>query len=107
MSGLSNIWRLDSYFCQITDINPIAGLVTLTSLWLSGNQVSNIEPLLNLVNLRILKLQSNQIVDIVTLVNNTGIDNGDEIELQNNPLSDISINTYIPQLEARGVTVNQ
>jgi len=32
---------------------------------------------------------------------------GDEIWLENNLLSDTSMNTYIPQLEARGVVINQ
>jgi len=30
---------------------------------------------------------------------------GDYLMLYNNPLNDISINTYIPQLKARGVGV--
>lgn len=64
-------------------------------------------PLLNLVNLIKLNLHDNDIVDIETLVNNSGINSGDEIWLESNPLSDTSINTYIPQLEARGVTVHQ
>jgi hypothetical protein len=39
------------------------------------------------------------------LVDNPGIDADDEVYLWNNPLNSDSINTYIPELEARGVTV--
>ena len=44
----------------------------------------------------------NQISDIEALVNNPGLADGDWVWLGNNPLSETSVNTYIPQLEARG-----
>jgi len=40
------------------------------------------------------------------LVQNEGLGTGDEVALNENPLSPDSINIYIPQLEARGVTVD-
>jgi len=52
-----------------------------------------------------LALGHNQISDIVPLVENEGLGTGDRVYLFDNPLSDDSINIYIPQLEARGVTV--
>jgi len=39
------------------------------------------------------------------LVNNPGLLQGDEVYLSNNPLSATSVNTYMPQLRARGVIV--
>jgi hypothetical protein len=39
-------------------------------------------------------------------VDNEGLSQGDEVYLHDNPLSSDSINTYIPQLEARGVEVH-
>jgi len=39
------------------------------------------------------------------LVDNPGLEEGEEVELDNNPLSPYSINIYMPGLEARGVTV--
>jgi len=39
-------------------------------------------------------------------VENEGLGEWDEVYLADNPLSDDSINIYIPQLEARGVTVD-
>jgi len=62
--------------------------------------------LANLTSLTVLDLQTNQISDIAPLVNNPGLSAGDTVFLENNPLSDTSINTYIPQLEARGVIIN-
>jgi hypothetical protein len=50
-------------------------------------------------------LDSNQIVDISFLVANIGLAEGDKISLQNNPLSSLSLNTYITQPRNRGVTV--
>ena len=70
-----------------------------------GNQIVGISALQGLNNLESININDNSVLDILPLVNNTGIDNGDSIWLENNPLSETSINTYIPQLEARGVTV--
>jgi len=39
------------------------------------------------------------------LVNNTGLSSGDEVYIQDNPLSTDSLDTYIPQLQNNGVTV--
>ncbi|MFC2000428.1 hypothetical protein ACFLXE_06715 [Chloroflexota bacterium] len=67
--------------------------------------MSDISPLQNLTSLKDVDLRANQITDIQTLVDNTGLSDGDQVSLSGNPLSDTSINTYIPQLEARGVQV--
>jgi hypothetical protein len=40
------------------------------------------------------------------LVQNAGLGPGDKVYLTWNPLSSDSINIYIPQLQARGVTVS-
>jgi len=40
------------------------------------------------------------------LVDNPGLGEGDYVSLGNNPLSSDSINTYVPQLRARGVAVD-
>jgi len=52
-----------------------------------------------------LGLMQNPINDISPLVDNTGLGEGDDVILVSNPLSGESINVYIPELEARGVTV--
>jgi len=61
--------------------------------------------LINLTNLHLLKIGNNYISNINPLVQNQGFGANDKINLVGNPLSDISINTYIPQLRARGVIV--
>jgi len=40
------------------------------------------------------------------LVHNEGLATGDRVDLRRNPLSSDSVNIYIPQLQARGVTVD-
>jgi len=51
-------------------------------------------------------LWHNQISDIFPLVQNQGINSGDTINLGGNPLSDLSIDTYIPELKNRGANVS-
>ena len=90
---------------RISDISPLANLTSLISLSLSRNRISDISPLANLTSLTYLSLSTNQISDISPLVHNEGLSEGDKAYLSGNPLSSDSINIYIPQLEARGVTV--
>jgi len=78
----------------------------LTELYLYWNQIIDISPLANLTSLTNLWLMEMQISDISPLVDNEGLSTGDNIDLWGNPLSTDSINTYIPQLEARGVFVH-
>jgi len=52
-----------------------------------------------------LYLHNNLIADIYPLVGNGGLGTGDRVYLGGNPLSEDSINTYIPELVARGVVV--
>jgi len=103
--NLTSLTGLGLSYNQISDISPLANLTSLTGLDLSNNQISDITPLVNLTSLTWLDLSYNQIGDIEPLVNNPGLSEGDTVYLGNNPLSDTSINTHIPQLEARGVHV--
>ena len=102
LSNLTELWLMDN---QISDISPLANLTNLTWLHLGSNQISDISPLANLTNLTYLSVLDNHISDIWPLVQNEGLGTGDTVNLQMNPLSDDSINIYIPQLEARDVTV--
>ena len=105
VSNLTQVKALHLTSNNITDITPIGGLVQLESLNLFGNQIANISSLTLLVNIVFLNLGVNQISDILPLVNNTGLGSGDTVVLSNNPLSQQSIDEYIPILEQRGVTV--
>ncbi len=105
LSGLSGLRQLYLDANRISDIAPLAGLTELRELYLYSNQISDISALAGLTNLRTLSLGENQIGDISPLVVNVGLGEGDYVDLANNPLSEVSRNTYIPQLQARGVTV--
>jgi len=108
ISPVSNLTSLTSLALgdnQISDISPVSNLTSLTYLYLWNNQISDISPVSNLTSLIGLALGDNQISDISPLVDNSGLGGGDEVDLRSNPLSATSLNTYIPQLEARGVIV--
>ncbi len=106
LAGLTGLWALSLESNQISDISPLAGLVDIKGLHLGDNQISDIKPLEVLTDLNRLYLQDNEISDIKPLVDNTGLGEGDEVWLSGNPLSEQSINEYIPALQARGVTVD-
>jgi len=106
LSPLENLTILDLNDNLIRNVSPLISLTKLTTLSLDSNNVKNIKPISSLINLNELSLRWNQISDIQPLVDNSGLSDWDVIYLVNNPLSDISLNTYIPQLEERGVEVS-
>ena len=109
ISGLqycTSLTELDLISNRIGDISPVANLTKLINLALGWNQISDISPLANLAKLTNLCLSSNQISDISPLVQNEGLGAGDEVNLGSNPLSSDSTDIYIPELEARAVTVD-
>ena len=128
ISPLSNLTNLQVLYLSnnlICDISPLSNLTHLTELYLNNdqsgisplskdytavgpycndNQINDISSLSGLIHLQLLDLSNNQISDIEPLVANTGLSSV-EVDLRQNPLSTTSTNTYIPQLETRGVTV--
>ena len=124
LSGLTNLERLWLYATSISDISALAGLTNLTFLVLWFTSISDISPLAGLTNLTFLSLSNNSdvllamgfltdsslnknsISDLSPLVANTGLGAGDTVEVEGNPLSDASIQTHIPALQSRGVTVD-
>ena len=105
IAGLTNLtilWLDDN---SISDISALAGLTNLTELWLYSNFISDISALAGLTNLTELWLQNNSISDLSPLVENTGLGNGDFVHVTENFLNALSINTHIPALQSRGVTV--
>ena len=126
ISSLSNLTQLVGLYLtsnQIKDLSPIAKLSRLTNLALNSNKITNISPLKMLFNLKVLDLGGNQIQDISALSHLTELSElwlyGNEIQevdaleknkgfsgkvhIQGNPLSNKSILTQIPVLEARGI----
>ncbi len=105
ISGLINLRNLYLVSNQINDLTPLSGLTSLAYLYLSNNQISNISPVADLITLSWLDVNNNQIVDIKPLIDGIGLTYGDYLYLMGNPLSQISIDEYIPALKARGVRV--
>ena len=105
LSSLINLNNLDMSYNQISNISPLASLTKLTDIMIFKNQIIDISPLASLTSLYYLHIGNNQINDISPLLENSGLGSGDVVYLLANPLSQTSINTYIPQLKARGVEV--
>ena len=105
LSNLTNLANLFLDFNSISDLSPLSSLTNLVDLSLSVNSISDLSPLSGLTNLRFLNLIANSISDLAPLVANMGLGRGDLVHVPNNPLSDTSLNTHIPALQARGVTV--
>ena len=108
MSALAELTNLESLFLDgnpISDLSPLAGLTKLTRLGLDNISVSDFSPLAGLTSLRWMRLVGNNISDISPLIANTGLGEGDEVYVQENPLSYQSIHTHIPALQSRGIIV--
>jgi len=119
LSELSKLCSLSLAENQIRDITPLATLNMLSFLDLSGNHISNIDSL-PMSNLYHLDLQDNDIVDLAPMLENdiprpvferiqadsTRYGSGIELRIKGNPLSDASIEDYIPQLKEMGVVID-
>ena len=108
VSALSGLTRLELLYLDtnsISDLSSLSGLTNLERLGLSSNSISDVSALSGLTNLERLYLDTNNISDISPLVANTGLGTGDEIDVRNNPLSTISLNTHIPALQDRRIEV--
>ena len=129
LTGLTNLESLYAWWVRVTDLSPLtrltnlrallihgsgsisdisslAGMTNLEVLSLWGEDVSDLSPLSGLTELGRLDLRYNSISDLSPLVANTGVGDGDVITVFGNPLSDASIDTHIPALRSRGVTVH-
>ena len=105
VADLTKLTTLGLGHNNISDISPVAGLTNLTGLYLPRNHITDLSSLSNLTNLKTLWLNHNSISDLSPLVANTGLENGDEVNVKGNPLSYQSIYTHIPALQSKGVTV--
>ena len=105
LSGLTNLTRLYIDSNGILDLSPLAGLTNLTNIGLNFNSISDLSALRGLTNLSWMRLVGNNITDLSPLVANRGLGDGDQVLLNDNPLSYLSIKTHIPTLQSRGVTV--
>ena len=95
-------------FGNISDISPLAALKQLTWLDLPLNNISDVSPLAALKRLTWLRLSNNNISDVSPIVglNLTGTEwDSSGLYIEGNPLSYVSINTYIPAMQAKGIEV--
>ncbi|MDE3000873.1 MAG: leucine-rich repeat domain-containing protein [Gemmatimonadota bacterium] len=106
LSRLTDLTYLNFTSNRISSISALSNLRDLTELHLGGNQtISNISALSILTMLKRLNLWDNNISDISPLVANTGLGEGDFVNIRGNPLSSMSLNTHVPALQRRGVEV--
>lgn len=106
LAGLTQLRVLNLSGNAVADLSPLAGLGQLTHLFLGDNALTDIWALSGLLQLQSLYLYGNQIVNVAALVANAGLDAGDEIDLNGNPLDAESVNVQLPALTDRGVTVH-
>ena len=105
LSGLTNLTALYLHNNLISDLSPLSDLTNLRWLGLANNSITDLSPLSGLTNLTSLQLQGNNISDLSPLVANTGLGDRNWVDVLDNPLSFLSINTHIPALQSRGVEV--
>ena len=105
IANLTNLTQLLLDNNSISDISPLANLTNLTQLFLNNNSISDISVLSHLASLAKLSLNVNRISDISPLTLNAGLGVGDFVDVSENPLISVSINTHIPFLRSRGVEV--
>lgn len=105
IANITNLQNLIMKNCGLSNIDSLANLDKLSKLLLNENFITDITSLAELHELYELNLGNNYITDILPLINNWGLGGGDYVLLYNNPLNEISLNTYIPQLQDRGVIV--
>ena len=103
---LRGLTAFDAPDAGIADLTGLGFATGLERLDLSGNGIVDVSALSGLTGLEWLDLSDNRIADIAPLVANGGLDEGDQVDLAGNPLSDQSCGQHIPALVDRGVTVH-
>ncbi len=106
LATITSLGQLSLGQNNITDVSSLAGLTGLSVFRINGNAVVDISAVQDMTELEWLDLKNNQVTDLSPVVANSGLGEGDRVDLYGNPLSETSITTHIPALEARGVIVN-
>ena len=88
LSGLTSLVELRLAGNSFTDLSPLRGPESLEYLELTGNNIQDIAPLSGLTNLVALDLRFNpELTNIQALMENSGIGNGDIVELRHTNVS--------------------
>jgi hypothetical protein len=72
---------------QITKVDPLSGMTSLSALYMSGNQISDLSPLGGLAKLSSLSLPQNQIKDVGPLAKVTKLS---LLDLNDNQIEDVT-----------------
>lgn len=105
VSDLEPLTELRAGNRDLSELTGIENCINLRELELNGNNISDISALSGLTNLNMLDISGNNISDIFPLVENTGLSDGDTVNLTGNPLSSMSWGLYIPELRESRVDV--
>ena len=104
-SDLAALTSLDASESKITNLVGLQYCTNLTYLEVQENDIVNISPLAGLTNLTTLNLHSNQISDVSPLLSLPSLKT---LSVRyGNPLSEISLKVYIPQLKTGGASISR
>ena len=104
LQNIPYLKHIDMYDNNVTDISFLAGMTFIEHINLNNNQITKIDSFRNLGYLEQIYLENNNISDISPLAQNGSLTPNTEINLENNPLSQESIN-LVSNLRARGLSV--
>ena len=105
LGSLESLTELQLDKNLITDVSALGSLESLTWLQLDKNLITDVSALGSLESLTRLDLSYNTITDVGSLAGNSGLGEGDHLDLRFNSLSAKSLETDIPRLLQRGVDV--
>ena len=89
---------------QITEVTPLAGLTSLTRLWLANNQITDVAALADMTSLGRLNLDNNQITDVTAL---GGLTSLTQLILSDNQIADVTPLAGLTQLVVLGLGDNE
>lgn len=127
LTNLTGLWNLTAGSNGVTDVTPLQGLTNLSNLDLYDNDISNAAPLSALTNLNYLDVSFNTVgdlsfvaplqwlyglyvsynsfTDLAPLANNSGLADGDYVDIAGNPLDCTAQAPHIATLVDRDVVV--
>ncbi len=102
LASLTQLTRLWLNGTGVSDVSPLASLTQLTGLYLWDTSVLDVSPLARLIRLEELSLGDTGVLDVSPLAGLTQLTG---LWLNGCPLSDASLHTHIPALQAKGIYV--
>ena len=103
LTPLANLTQLEKLYAsnnKISDLTPLANLLKLEHLYIDHNEVSDLTPLANL-NLQFIDFDYNNVSDLSPLTTLSVLFG---FHARNNPLSEASINEYIPLFAGKWIS---